>query len=71
MKKINLLLMAVVAIAFIGCKNAEVEMSDKEKALQKVVKPYVENTVIATYSALPTNTTSTRTSTHGRLTTTL
>lgn len=54
MKRINLLLMAVVAIAFIGCKNAEVEMSDKEKALQKVVKPYVENTVIATYSAMAT-----------------
>jgi len=45
------MLAAVVMTACNGGGNTDVT-SDKEAALQKVVKPYVDNTVIATYSAM-------------------
>ena len=51
MKKFfNLFLVAVIGAAMVGCNDNKVEQTDKEAALKKVVKPYVENTVIATYS---------------------
>ncbi|MBR1808751.1 MAG: hypothetical protein IJ776_05145 [Paludibacteraceae bacterium] len=53
MKKIfNFVIAAVCGMAIVACSNANVEQSGKEAELQKVVKPYVENTVIATYSAM-------------------
>ena len=55
MKKIFYFAMAAVVFAAAGCSSSSTPtegMSEKEAALQKVVKPYVENTVIATYSAM-------------------
>ena len=55
MKKILYLSLTVFCgFVMFSCGNNEVEVSDKEKTLKKVVKPYVENTVIATYSAMAT-----------------
>ena len=50
------MLIALCSIAFVACNNNnEVEtISKKESELQKVMKPYVENTVIATYSNMAT-----------------
>lgn len=56
MKKIlNSFLIAVMALAVAGCEKknpttTEEVMSEKEKALQTVMAPYVNHTVIATYS---------------------
>ncbi len=53
MKKITYLVsVAVIGAALAACNDANVNLSDKEKALKEVVKPYVENTVIATYNAM-------------------
>lgn len=43
-----------VAVLFVACENNNggIEPSDKEAALQKVMTPYVNNTVVATYSAM-------------------
>jgi len=57
MKKLNFLILSVCAIAMIACnsKNTPVDsQTTKETELQKVVRPYVENTVIATYSGMAT-----------------
>lgn len=53
MKKLfNGMLGVICAVALVGCGEHGQVSSDKEEALQKVMKPYVENTVIATYSAM-------------------
>lgn len=55
MKKLNFFILTVCAIAMIACnsKNTPVDsQTDKETELQKAVRPYVENTVIATYSGM-------------------
>ena len=63
MKRINYFLLAVCAIAMIACKGKntpteptkpDTELTAKEAELQKVVRPYVENTVVATYSGMAT-----------------
>ena len=59
MKKIfNIMLIAVCGIALVACngdKNTPTdEATAKEQALEKVMRPYVENTVIATYSGMAT-----------------
>ena len=55
MKQITYLaLAAICGFAMVACERGEVNNSEKEKALKMVVKPYVENTVIATYSAMAT-----------------
>jgi len=47
------LLFAACALALVACENKGGEVtSDKEVALQQAVTPYVNNTVIATYSAM-------------------
>ena len=47
------LLFAACALTLVACKNKGGEVtSDKEAALQQAVTPYVENTVIATYSRM-------------------
>lgn len=54
-KKILLIIpVALVSLGFlVGCKGGGTEVtSDKEAALQQAVTPYVNNTVIATYSAM-------------------
>ena len=55
MKKIlKLALCAACVFSMVACngeQNADVQ-SDKEAALQRAMKPYVENTVVATYSAM-------------------
>ena len=52
MKKIPFLMIAL-AVAFIACENGNGGItSDKEAALQPIVAPYVNNTVIATYRAM-------------------
>ena len=53
MKTINYLFIAAVCgMTVVACSNAQIEQSDKEAELKKIVQPYVENTVIATYSAM-------------------
>lgn len=52
MKK-KIILIAACALAMVACKeNGGNVSSDKEAALQQAVTPYVNNTVIATYSAM-------------------
>ena len=43
---------AVCGMTMVACGDHNVTTSDKEAALKKVVPPYVNNTVIATYSAM-------------------
>ena len=54
MRKIfKLALSAACVIGMTACNNGGTDVtSDKEEALQRVVPPYVNNTVIATYSAM-------------------
>ncbi|MBQ6977548.1 MAG: hypothetical protein IJQ18_02815 [Paludibacteraceae bacterium] len=53
MKKKFLLFSLIGLVALSGCKKGDTEVStDKEAALQRAMKPYVENTVIATYSSM-------------------
>ena len=53
MKKKFLLFSLIGLVALSGCKKGDTEVTtDKEAALQRAMKPYVENTVIATYSAM-------------------
>jgi len=57
MKKIfKLALCAACCVAFVACENGGngTVTSDKEAALKKAMQPYVENTVVATYSAMGT-----------------
>lgn len=53
MKK-NFILVALAVMGLTACeqKGSTDVTSDKEAALQKVVTPYVKNTVVATYSAM-------------------
>ena len=55
MKKIlKLALCAACVVGMVACngeKRTDVK-SDKETALQRAMKPYVENTVVATYGAM-------------------
>ena len=52
MKKQFILLMAC-AVGLMACKGGDKAVtSDKEEALQQAVTPYVNNTVVATYSAM-------------------
>lgn len=51
MRKFPFLVMALAMMALPACKNRGTEVTtDKETALQKVAAPYVNNTVVATYS---------------------
>jgi uncharacterized iron-regulated protein len=51
--KAKYLLFAACALSLVACENKGGEViSDKEAALQQAVTPYVNNTVIATYSAM-------------------
>ena len=43
---------AVCGMTMVACGDHNVTTSDKEAALKKVVPPYVNNTVIATYCAM-------------------
>lgn len=53
MKKKFLLFSLVGLVALSGCQHGDTEVTtDKEAALQRAMKPYVENTVIATYSSM-------------------
>lgn len=53
MRKFPFLMMALVVLAMASCKTGGTEVTtDKEAALQKIAAPYVNNTVIATYSAM-------------------
>ena len=53
MKKKFLLFSLIGLLALSGCENGDTEVTtDKEAALQRAMKPYVENTVIATYSSM-------------------
>lgn len=55
MKRINFLIIAVCGMILMGCngKNTPVDNQEtKETELQKAVRPYVENTVIATYNGM-------------------
>ena len=52
MKK-QFILLAACAVGLMACKGGSKEVtSDKEEALQQAVAPYVNNTVVATYSAM-------------------
>lgn len=52
MKK-KIILLATIAIALVGCKGGDTGVTtDKETALQQAVTPYVNHTVVATYSAM-------------------
>ena len=44
--------MALACLTMVGCGNNEVQTTDKEEALSKAMAPYVNNTVIATYSKM-------------------
>lgn len=51
MRKFPFLVLALAMMALPACKNRGTEVTtDKETALQKVAAPYVNNTVVATYS---------------------
>ena len=51
MRKITYVLMsAICGLAMVACGNVNVDNTDKEEALKKVVPPYVNHTVIQTYS---------------------
>lgn len=51
--KNKFILLAACAITLAACENRGGEVtSDKEAALQQAVTPYVDNTVVATYSAM-------------------
>jgi len=51
--KAKYLLFAACALCFVACEGGKTDVtSDKEAALQQAVTPYVNNTVIATYSAM-------------------
>ena len=53
MKKKFLLFSLIGLVALSGCKNGGTDVTtDKEAALQRAMKPYVENTVVATYSRM-------------------
>jgi len=53
MKKKFLLFSLIGLVALSGCKKGDPEVTtDKEAALQRAMKPYVENTVVATYSRM-------------------
>lgn len=53
MKKKFLLFSLIGLVALSGCKKGDTDVTtDKEAALQRAMTPYVENTVIATYSAM-------------------
>ena len=53
MKKKFLLFSLIGLVALSGCKKGDTEVTtDKEAALQRAMKPYVENTVVATYSRM-------------------
>ena len=46
-------ILSALAVCFVACEKGGGEVtSDKEQALQQAVTPYVNNTVIATYSAM-------------------
>ena len=51
-KIVYMLVAAVCGMTMVACGDHNVTTSDKEAALKKVVPPYVNNTVIATYSAM-------------------
>ena len=52
-KNKKFILFAACALSLVACENNGGEVtSDKEAALQQAVTPYVNNTVIATYSAM-------------------
>ena len=51
-KIVYLFAAAVCGLAMVACGDHNVTTSDKEAALKKVVPPYVNNTVIATYSSM-------------------
>ena len=51
MRKITYVLMsAICGLAMVACGDVNVDTTDKEAALKKVVPPYVNHTVIQTYS---------------------
>ena len=51
--KAKYLLFAACALCLVACEGGKTDVtSDKEAALQQAVTPYVNNTVIATYSAM-------------------
>ena len=51
--KAKYLLFAACALSLVACEGGKKDVtSDKEAALQQAVTPYVNNTVIATYSAM-------------------
>ena len=51
--KAKFILFAACALALVACEKGKTDVtSDKEQALQQAVTPYVNNTVIATYSAM-------------------
>lgn len=54
MKKITYLMMAAAMLMMASCENSKVVTSDKEAALKEVVPPYVNHTVVATYSNMAT-----------------
>jgi len=54
-KNVSLFILVFLGVlgSLVGCKKAETPVTtDKEAALQQAVTPYVQNTVIATYSAM-------------------
>ena len=51
-KIVYMFVAAVCGMMMVACGDHNVTTSDKEAALKKVVPPYVNNTVIATYSAM-------------------
>ena len=51
-KIVYMFVAAVCGMTMVACGDHNVTTSDKEAALKKVVPPYVNNTVIATYSAM-------------------
>ena len=52
MKK-KIILLATIAMALVGCKGSDTSVTtDKGTSLQQAVTPYVNHTVVATYSAM-------------------
>ena len=54
-KNVSLFILVFLGVlgSLVGCKKAETPVTtDKEAVLQQAVTPYVQNTVIATYSAM-------------------
>ena len=51
--KAKFILFAACALSLVACEGGKTNVTtDKEQALQQAVTPYVNNTVIATYSAM-------------------